>query len=149
MTEARKPFLIRMLTLLYGFAAAVTIIMTSMAVLGRGGRYSIDGDEVTQAEFIARAVPWLIVVALVAGFIAWAFWSERAWARHAFVALWVVVIATADVRLWEDPAIDADEVFVTVFSLVMVLPVVWYFYLKRGVVAYYRALARREASHAP
>jgi hypothetical protein len=148
MTGFRKPFLIRMLALLLGFVAAATGLMVLMTILSSGGTYYINGDVVTRAEFLARAVPWLLLTAIAAGTLGWAFWGERRWARHAFVIFWAAVVLTADLRFWEDPAIDADELFVTVFTLVCLLPVIWYFYLKRNVVAYYRSLALRPAPHA-
>jgi hypothetical protein len=148
MTESRRPFLIRMLVLLYAFVAIVTGVMILVTLLSSDGAYRINGDAVTRAEFLVRAVPWLLLVGIAAGSLAWAFRTERAWARHAFVIMWTAAIVNADVRFWNDPAIDADEVFVTIFSVVCLLPVLWYFYLKRNVVAYYRSLARRSAPHA-
>ena len=144
--EPRKPFLIRMLALLAGVAAAVIVLFVVLAMVGVSGRYVINGDEVTRGEFLARGVPPLLLAALAASIVAWAFWKERRWARHAFVAAWLALLAWLGVFLWNDPDIDADEVFELVFGVALGAPVIWYFYLKRGVVMYYRELGRRAAS---
>jgi hypothetical protein len=142
MTGSRKPFLIRMLALLLGFVATTSGVMIAVTLVASRGVYHINGDEVTRAEFLARAVPWLALAGFAAGSVAWAFWTQRPWARPLFVVLWTAAIASLDYRFWHDPAIDADEIFVTVFSLMMLLPVIWYFYLKRSVTTYYRVLSQ-------
>jgi hypothetical protein len=148
MTRFRKPFLIKVLALVLGFLAATAGLMILVTLFSSSGSYYLNGDMVTRAAFLARAVPWLLLVGVVAGTLGWAFWTDRRWARHAFAASWTAGTLTIDVRFWNDPAIDADAVFVTVFSLICLLPVVWYFYLKRSVTAYYRALAQRRTPHA-
>ena len=144
--QPRKPFLIRMLALLAGTISAVIGLFVALTRAGVSGRYMINGDEVSRDEFIARAVPSLLLAAIVAGIVAWAFWKERRWARHAFVAAWLALLVWVGAFLWNDPDIDADEVFELVFGVVAGAPVVWYFYMKRGVATYYRALARRSAA---
>jgi hypothetical protein len=148
MTRFRTPFLIKVLALLLGFLAATTGLMILVTLFSSSGSYYLNGDMVTRAEFLARAVPWLSLVGVVAGTLGWALWTDRRWARHALVASWAAGTLTIDVRFWNDPTIDADAVFVTVFSLICLLPVIWYFYLKRSVTAYYRALAQRRTPHA-
>ena len=144
--EPRKPLLIRMLALLSATVAAVIGLFVAASLAGVPGRYVIDGDEVTRGEFVVRAVPPLMLAAAVAAIVGWAFWRDRRWARHAFVAAWAALLVWVGSFLWNDPDIDADEVFETVFGVVLGAPVLWYFYLKRGVALYYRALARRSTS---
>jgi hypothetical protein len=148
MPGVRKPFLIRMLVALLGLVATAAGVMVLVTLFSRGGTYYLNGDVVTRAEFLARAVPWLLLVGVMAGMLGWAFWTDRRWARHAFVVVCAAWTIAADLFAWNDPAIDADEVFVTVFSMSCLLPVLWYFYLKRNVIEYYRALARRRATYA-
>jgi hypothetical protein len=121
-----------------GFCA----LFLPLAAVGVGS-YAINGEPVSAHEFLRVAGLLLAAIAGLLLAIAFAFWRERPWGRHAVLAFWLYSAAAA-AALAQNPLSALGSVFE---CLAMAAVAAWYFYGKPNVVAYYRAL--RPAGGAP
>jgi hypothetical protein len=123
---------------------AFTLLLLVLAPFN-AGTYTINGEEVTGAEFLRSAGPLFAVLGIAALAIAYAIWQERAWSRWAIVAFWVAQLAGAVGLGWADGGIGGAAGAVASLLLVVTL-VAWYLFGKENVVAYYQSLGKEDSA---
>jgi hypothetical protein len=141
------PFLIGLTAAFAAFWAAIAVLvivlLVSFALLGIGS-FEFNGEPVTRAEFLRRMpTAALIMLAIATYFAALAVgvWRERAWVRPAVLVLWLGVSAFL---VGQGIGGNVGLIEALAWSTIYMGFVGWYFYGKSNVVAYYRALEKRE-----
>lgn len=141
------PLLIRMAAAFAGLWTACTLLLLVMMLLialFSHGPFEFNGSPVSRAEFLRRGWPVALAFGLVAtcfGTIAVGVWRERSWVRPAVLAFWLAISA---LLVGQGVVGDIDLFEAIVWPVIYIGFVGWYFYSKPNVVAYYRALERRE-----
>jgi len=126
-----------------GHGAAGVVLISCVAILflllTKDGGGTINGRQVTAEQLLTRRLPVLISTCLVGFALAYAIWRDRPWSRHLVLGtLLAGIIAAPFLSQHAGRAINAMVIAVVYSGLAL-----WYFYVKRNVVAYYDDLKRR------
>ena len=135
------PAMIKLGALFSPLFAAAWLVLAAMAFAGIStgtaeAAISVENATVSHRDLIG------LPFALLVGVTGVGFWAERLWARYSAVGFWVLTVALGLGGLLAGTA--------TVLGVVEVIAMTavawWYFFRKRAVVAYYRALKAAESS---
>lgn len=151
-TRLKVPFLITCGMAFMAFFAGVAAIVLPMFLLitlFSGGPFTVDGAPVTKSEFLATVAPIfgvMLPVAAAAGLFAWGVWKEKSWTREVAMTFWglCLVIGIGQLVFMPDQRAEAFQGLAS--TVILILVAVWYFYMKKNVVSYYRDLT--DAKHA-
>ena len=128
----------------FWFAMMLSIALAVAFALPAAGLlpYTIAGHPVSRDAWW-RVSPLLLVVSGLAASIAWGIRNRRAWSRHLVMAVWTTIaIGTLASGVRRDLP-RAVLVRALVQPALLAALTGWYFYRKRNVVEYFRALERR------
>jgi hypothetical protein len=129
--------------LIYWFALMLSAVLGAAFVLTAAGVLAptIAGQAVTR-EAWWRVGPILLVVSAFAAAIAWGIRRSRPWSRHLVMVVWLT-LAGAAFGSWRRGDIPTSVLArALVEPAVLILLCGWYFYGKRNVVEYFRAIGR-------
>ncbi len=87
-------------------------------------------------RYINNFLPFMVVSVPLLLAIAYGFWKDRPWSRHAAVSFWVV-------EGWFLMMSEGSGPEGLIPSLIGLGITIWYFYVRPNVVAYYRAIATK------
>lgn len=141
----KRPLLLTLLMALYGFTAAVGLLIVAMSVLG-SGPYTVDGEPVSKAEFLRTTLSFLVPMILGAGVLAYALWKEKVWGRHMLLAVVAIALLAPILVPLAGGQTMEGWLGVLITSLLFIGFLAWYLYRKRTVVEYYAELEREHAS---
>lgn len=135
------PWIMRAATCASAALVAFWIAFVPFAALDVG-RFTIDGEQVSGPYFLAHAYPVMLPFLAVLAAIAVGYWTESTWARPLPIVFWagVDVLLMRQIRVGDVAGLDAIGFIVSAMAYLAIA--VWYCYFKRGVRAYYGALAR-------
>jgi hypothetical protein len=119
------------------------ITLVALAAVGIG--YFTMGDrEMDSREWLQVSGPLLVLTAAMMAGIAYGFRTEKAWSRHLVMVMWgslgLYGLVTGVIGVV--PPIIMLQVLVR--AVVFGGIAAWYFYAKRNVVEYFKALAQDE-----
>ncbi len=135
-----KPRLIKLGMVGSLVGAAFMPVFLVFALFGpEMGTYLINNQpvdrETFQKFFIANFLPFVVVSGPLLVAIAYGFWKDRPWSRHAAVSFWVV----EGMFLMRSGG-SGQDLTPTLIAFAIAM---WYFYVRPNVVAYYRAIATK------
>ncbi len=124
------------------------VILVSLAAFGIG--YFTVGDRVMDSkEWVRVAGPLLLLTAAMMAGIAYGFRTEQAWSRHLVMVMWVSLGLYGLVTGLTGAVPPAIMWQVLARSIVFGGVAAWYFYSKRNVVDYFKALAQKRMPPQP
>lgn len=138
---ARKPGLL-VLAQFFTAVGAVAFIGLLLSAPFDAGTFTINGEVVSGPEFLRRAGPAFLLVALLFGATAIGLWRDRPWTRPLMMAYWPVVTALVIGLSWGQPELVTQALGALSFSIPAAVVAWWYLYRKDNVVAYFRARER-------
>ncbi len=127
----------------YWFALMLSVALAMAFVLTAAGQlpYKIAGHTVTVSAWW-RISPILPIVSAFAAAIAFGLRRRKPWSRHLVILLWVTLAGAALVSGLRGDIPRSVVVRALIEPAVLVVLCSWYFYFKRNVVEYFRAIAR-------
>jgi hypothetical protein len=136
-----RPTFLSFLAFWLSLTALIGLILGPWLFFGNADSYSVNDVPVSRDEFLRRSGPLLAsmpILAIASGVAAWNLWSERYIGRPiTLAALILTVVGPGFV-----PSMRQPWEVTLVSGLVVALPLLWYFYRKPNVVAYYGSLPR-------
>jgi hypothetical protein len=152
----RRPLLLTLFAVFFGFFAAVGTLVLLIALLG-SGPYTVNGVPTSKLVFMKTVAPFFPIVA-TAAVLGYGLWKERIWGRPLFLGFYSLVgvasaamplIVTASASAGLEGVADAhagsaatpaDMIGGLVFVIAFIGFFGWYLYRKTNVVEYYKAL---------
>ena len=118
------------------------VILLALAALGIGS-FRIGNRPVAPGEWLRLAGPLFVVTGALMAAVAYACWKEKPWSRHLALAHWAVVGLYA-LLLGLSGQLPRYLMWRALIETgVLGAFALWYFYAKRNVVEYFRALRAR------
>ena len=149
----KKPFLLAIVMPLLGFigtAGSLGGLLFLVILVFGNGPYMMNGDEVSKAEFLDFAIPFLVTYLLVSGLMLWTAWSIHSESPRSRPLLMLFVTAPA-VALALAPVwgtLNGETVAALGFWALLVLGVWVYLYRRESVRSYYAGISNSE-QHRP
>jgi hypothetical protein len=140
-TTRSRPIFLSILAVWLSLAAVAALVLGPWLLFGSADSYSINDVPVSREEFLKRSGPLLAsmpILAIAGGVAAWYLWSERY--RGRLVTLAVLILTVVGPGFV--PSLQQPWSVTVVSGLAVALPLLWYFYRKPNVVAYYESLPR-------
>ena len=134
------PWLMRAGCFVSAFSAFMFLLFVPLSALNIGS-YAINEREVTGRYFLAHVYPVLAPYAALLIGISYGIWTERMWVRPLAIVFWFAIDLLLLYQVAAGMVGTADAVSFAVFAVLYIALAWWYFFRKKSVVSYYRALS--------
>ena len=139
MTKSKQPFLIRILAWFAALASLGMYLSIVLAILDIGP-HIMGGERVTREEWLHIAAPLVAVLGVLMACSSYGFATEKAWSRHAVIAMFGLIVVYATILGALNLSRHAIMWRAIINGSLFGGASVWFFYFKPNVVAYFREL---------
>lgn len=142
-TPRRRPLALTLVMWFMGFWAGACLLTLVSVWLG-DGPIMINGAPTDRGEVLNLLTPMLLPLGLAAGAAAMTLWIESPWARPTLLFALLLAGPFATFPSWNQATNPGGAPALGLLAMTPVLLLAWwYLYLKKDVVAYFKAVSRR------
>jgi hypothetical protein len=102
--------------------------------------YVLDAHDVTREQWLQGAAPLFAITIVLMVVIAYGLLGRRVWSRHVVMIHWAAILAYGGFLFWRQMVAPPLALRVMAQAALLGVFAAWYFYRKRNVVDYFRAL---------